>query len=187
MSTSRCLSPRWSQLAATWGLRRTRAKMLAKVLATNRRRAGLVLALVLAVPAPRALSDPGKPSSPSATQDSATVHELMRIEARLALHRARQRLHDVAEGDMSMPMADSSGVVPRLLAIYGVGEGLRAQVKHGDRMLVYRRGRTLPVGLTDTPGVPVFRLVSLSNTCVELDREGVGLTLCLSPSPLSGG
>ncbi|TAM90671.1 MAG: hypothetical protein EPN41_01085 [Candidimonas sp.] len=138
------------------------------------------------MPAPLALSAPQKPLPPLAAQDGATVRELVRVETQLALHRARQRLRDVAGGETSTPTAASFGVEPRLLAIFGVGGKLLAQVKQGERLFVYRRGRALPIGMRDTPEAPVFRLVGLSNTCVELDREGISLTLCLNPSSLSG-
>lgn len=152
----------------------------------SRLAAGMLLApVVMVMPLRFAHPAPAEPRDPEG--DVMSVRELMRLETGLALRQARQQAR-VAEGrgGEAIPVA-SSGADLELLAIYGVGSKLLAQVRHGGRTLVYLRGNVLPVGAKDAPGAPVFRLLGLSGSCIELGREEVSHTLCLSPSFLRGG
>jgi hypothetical protein len=133
---------------------------------------------MLAMPALLALSARVARATPEG--DAMSVRELMRLETQLALRQARQRTR-AAEGKGGRAVeAGVPGPDLELLAIYGVGSRLLAQVRHGGLTLVYMRGSALPVGFKGTPEQPVFRLTGLSGTCVELTRESVSRTLCLN-------
>lgn len=115
-----------------------------------------------------------------------SVRELMRLETQFALRQARQRMRATGRDAGAEVEAGALDTDLELLAIYGVGSRLLAQVRHGGLTLVYMRGTALPVGFKGTPEKPVFRLTGLSGTCVELARESVSRTLCLSRVSPSG-
>ncbi|HEU0230572.1 MAG TPA: hypothetical protein VFR20_08365 [Burkholderiaceae bacterium] len=114
------------------------------------------------------------------------VRELMRLETRLALRQARQRAQAAETHGTPTSAATSSDLDLELQAIYGVGNKLLAQVRHNERTLIYLRGSALPVGVKDAAGNQAFRLVGLSGTCVQLAREAVSHTLCLTGSGSAG-
>jgi hypothetical protein len=67
---------------------------------------------------------------------------------------------------------------PELLAIYGVGKRLLAEIRADGRSLVYMNGKSGPLG-RDT-SQDMYLLKGISGRCVRLEREGNGLTLCLN-------
>lgn len=150
----------------------------------NRRGACVTIAAALALQTLPAWSATPVQANPEG--DGMSVRELMRLETRLALRQARQRAQAAEAHGAPTSATASSDLDLELQAIYGVGGKLLAQVRHNGRTLVYLRGSPLPVGVKDTVGNPVFRLVGLSGTCVELAREAVSHTLCLT-GPGSAG
>src|SRR3546814_69516 len=117
-----------------------------------------------------------------------SVRELMRLDTVLALRLAKDRLreHQKTRSVGAVPQVAAQSGDPRLLAIYGVGRKLLARVRYGERTFMYMHGRTLPVGVKNAQGNPVFRLRGISSSCVELERAGTSRTLCLHPSLWSG-
>lgn len=115
-----------------------------------------------------------------------SVRELMHLDTALALEKARARLRQQRTGQ---GLAEASnqiahGGAMKLLAIYGVGKKLLAEVMIGERTHVYMRGQAWAVGMKADPSS--YRLRGISGSCVHLEREGKGHTLCLHPG-LWGG
>lgn len=114
-----------------------------------------------------------------------SVRELMRLETEIALERARGRArnHSYPDSVAGRPEQGRDGL--KLVAIYGVGSKLLAQVLVGSRPQVYLHGQALPVGAK--PGAQVYRLRGITGSCVQLERQGEAHTLCLHPSLWAGG
>jgi len=108
------------------------------------------------------------------------VRELMRLDTALAIEQAKARLRQHKSGQAiadNSPMAQSGSL--KLVAIYGVGKKLLAEVVIGQRKHVYMRGRSWAVGVKG--GASDYRLLGISGSCVQLERDGEGHTLCLHP------
>ncbi len=109
-----------------------------------------------------------------------SVRELMRLDTALALEQARARLRQQKSGHA---MADNSSIAHsgplKLVAIYGVGKKLLAEVVVGHRRHVYMRGQAWAVGMKDSPSA--YRLRGISASCVHLERNDEQHTLCLHP------
>lgn len=121
-----------------------------------------------------------------AQDDSASlqmsVRELMRLDTDLALKQQRKRLHKESPGDQADPARAglaSSGAL-KLVAIYGVGRKLLAEVMVGARSHVYLRGQALAVGAKAGPSEYLLR--GISGSCVHLERQQEAHTLCLHPN-----
>ncbi len=111
-----------------------------------------------------------------------SVRELMRLDTALALEHAKK----------SLGMQDSSGSGTRasnrmthsgslnLVAIYGVGKKLLAEITVGTQPYVYMRGQALPVGVKADPSAYLLR--GISGSCVHLERKDEAHTLCLHPT-----
>lgn len=115
-------------------------------------------------------------------QDLTTLHELMQLESRqlLAASRARAR-QQPAPGQseqtpsLTVPVDDEV----RLMAVYGVGQAMFAQLQIAGQAWVFMRGRPWPIG-HDAP-VGDYRLHALSARCAVL-RQGETLSRhCLYP------
>lgn len=111
-----------------------------------------------------------------------SVRELMHLDTRLALARLKDRLneHGSPSSDSHAALSRQDGG-PRLVAIYGVGKRLLAEVVVGTQTQVYMRGQALPVGAK--AGASAYRLAGLSGSCVQLERQDESHTLCLHPGP----
>lgn len=113
-----------------------------------------------------------------------SVRELMRLDTALALEQARSRLHrqgaEHGRPETRSLLAQSGAL--RLLAIYGVGKKLLAEVMIDERTHVYMRGQAWAVGVKAGPSA--YRLLGISGSCVHLERAGEEHTLCLHPVPL---
>lgn len=118
------------------------------------------------------------------------VSELMEIEAAYAIERATYALETSggmmgaasrpAEARTRHDAADADGLT--LVAIYGVGKKLAAQVMDGTTQYLYRHGQAYPVGMpTDAPDANVYQLRGISGSCVVLARDQQAHTLCLHP------
>lgn len=114
-------------------------------------------------------------------QEQVSVRELMLLDTQRALKNARnstsenpllnQRVNRV-ERSMSTEL--------QLVAIYGVGTQLMAEVVSDQNVYLYRHGQALPVGVA--PGDDVYMLSTISVSCVELSRSDSSHRLCLHPS-----
>lgn len=110
-----------------------------------------------------------------------SVRELMYLDTALALEHTKARLRQQRVGQ---DIAENAGQIAqsgalKLLAIYGVGKKLLAEVRIGERTHIYMRGQAWAVGMKASPSS--YRLQGISGSCVHLKREEEGHTLCLHP------
>lgn len=115
-------------------------------------------------------------------RDQISVRELMRLDTALALSQTKDKLHSRHK---ATPAADSQGMPAqsgslRLVAIYGVGNKLLAEVHIGSKPHVYVRGKALPVGVSASPAA--FQLRGITGSCIQLERRDEAHTLCLHPA-----
>lgn len=68
-------------------------------------------------------------------------------------------------------------LAPRLVALYGVGQTLMAEVQVGSRAYLYVRGQAYPAGHTGDPGV--YQLRGMNGACIQLERGEDRHSLCL--------
>ncbi len=104
-----------------------------------------------------------------------SVRELLRRDLQEALRPAPAR-GGVPAARASQP-ADASAAQPRLVAMYGVGRRLMAEVQVGGRAFLYVRGQALPVGHAGDSAV--YRLREMNGACVRLERGAQRHALCL--------
>lgn len=112
--------------------------------------------------------------------EQVSVRELMRLDTARALEDARS----AQRKDNSLaPSADQANRYTRsgslkLVAIYGVGTKLLAEVLVGQQPHMYVRGRALPIGFKggDTSA---YMLRGISGSCVQLERKLESHILCL--------
>lgn len=110
--------------------------------------------------------------------ETLSVRELMQQDLRRALDEA-------ARPDLTGPGGGSrpaSGPVrpllaPRLVALYGVGRALMAEVQVGRDSYLYVRGQAYPAGHTGDPSV--YQLRGMNGACVQLERGDDRHSLCL--------
>jgi hypothetical protein len=114
-----------------------------------------------------------------------SVRELMQLETREALELARGRARNHRYPDSAPAGAGPGREGLKLVAIYGVGKKLLAEVRVGSRPQVYLRGQALPLGAK--ADAQVYRLHGITGSCVHLERRGEAHTLCLHPSQWAGG
>jgi hypothetical protein len=124
------------------------------------------------------------PSGDDPALDQMSVRELMRLDTALALQQSRTKLQ---KGDSSSQAARRGGAIAHsgaleLVAIYGVGKKLLAEVVIGTQPHVYMRGKALPVGASASASAYLLR--GISGSCVHLERQDEAHTLCL---PMSVG
>lgn len=115
-----------------------------------------------------------------------SVRELMRLDTALALAQSKDRLRAKGPGEAGGlsgaplgggPMLEGEGL--KLIAIYGVGKKLLAEVMIGPQAHVYVRGQALAVGAKAGPSAYLLR--GISGSCVQLERQDKAQTLCLHP------
>lgn len=68
-------------------------------------------------------------------------------------------------------------LAPRLVALYGVGQTLMAEVQVGSRAYLYVRGQAYPAGHAGDLGV--YQLRGMNGACVQLERGEDRHSLCL--------
>jgi len=130
---------------------------------------------------------PAAPEAPDPWAEGDTVRDLLRADARAArasrsLRRANDWLATTPQAGDSPVRGRSPDAVDRLdvLAIYGVGKALHADVSVNGRLVRYRAGRAMPVaGGGAVPGES-YALVAIDGPCVRLRRAGEPRTACLS-------
>jgi hypothetical protein len=125
---------------------------------------------------------PQNSQSDDLAQDQISVRELMRLDTALALSQTKDKLHS---RNRTTPAVDSRGLPAhggglRLVAIYGVGKKLLAEVHIGSKPHVYVRGKALPVGVSADPSA--FHLRGITGSCIQLERKDEAHTLCLHPA-----
>lgn len=124
--------------------------------------------------------------------ESDTVLDLLRADARAAL--AGKRLEH-AQDWLATPRAvmPATTVPPgvnagqagnardqlEVLAIYGVGRSLHADIVINGELWRYRQGRHWPLGIADAMGEPRYSLVSIEQPCVRLRWQEALRTACL--------
>lgn len=129
-------------------------------------------AVCLAGPASALASDAPPVPDPEAWE-VASVRELMQRDIELSLERTRQRAGSAEPG----PDAVHGRMVPRLVAMYGVGPTLMAEVLVGPQAFLYMRGQALPVG--HAADSAVYQLRGMNGSCVQLQKAQVSHSLCL--------
>jgi len=133
------------------------------------------LALCLACLAAGAMAPRSHAASlpdPAGSWEVQSVRELMQQDLREALQEpARRGAGDGASGAVRPVLA------PRLVALYGVGKALMAEVQVGRQAYLYVRGQAFPAGHAGDPGV--YRLRGMNGACVQLERGEDRHSLCL--------
>lgn len=89
----------------------------------------------------------------------------------------RQALRGYSEKNPVNSQSVKSILAPRLVALYGVGKALMAEVQVGNQAYLYIRGQTYPAGhLGDKR---VYQLKAMNGACVQLEKEQDRHSLCL--------
>ncbi|WP_066454494.1 hypothetical protein [Castellaniella caeni] len=103
-----------------------------------------------------------------------SIHELMQQDLNDAHRRAAapERAAGSAVG-----LAAQGLLAPRLVALYGVGQALMAEVQVGQRAYLYVRGQAYPAGHAGDRGV--YQLRGMNGACVQLERGDDRHSLCL--------
>jgi len=125
-------------------------------------------------PPDAARADPA-PEDPQVRWETQSVRELMRQDLRDALRVP-------SGGSAGRPGAGRGMDVrpvlePRLVALYGVGRALMAEVQVGHRAYLYVRGQAWPAGHAGDRGV--YQLRGMNGACVQLERGEDRHSLCL--------
>lgn len=102
-----------------------------------------------------------------------SVRELMQLDIERSLEQARER------NNASVGMVDTSGgrLVPRLVAMYGVGRNLMAEVLVGPQAYLYMRGQAYPIGYVNDQAV--YQLRGMNGSCIQLQKAQSSHSLCL--------
>lgn len=136
------------------------------------------------------------PLADSLWPESDTVLDLLRADARAAaagkrLERAQDWL--AAPRALVPPLASSETIAPAVrrepsgdardrldvVAIYGVGQSLYADIAINGELWRYRQGRRWPQGIDDATGEPRYSLVRIEQPCVRLSWQQAQRTTCL--------
>jgi hypothetical protein len=123
--------------------------------------------------------------------ESDTVLDLLRADAQAAaggkrLERAQDWLampaslppHQAAPLARAEPAGDARDQL-EVLAIYGVGQSLHADIAINGELWRYRQGRRWPQGIDDAAGEPRYSLVRIEQPCVRLRWQEAQRTACL--------
>lgn len=103
-----------------------------------------------------------------------SVRELMQLDIERALDQARQ--HANSPGGI---VVDATGgrLEPRLVAMYGVGRSLMAEVLVGTQAYLYVRGQAHPLGYANDQAV--YQLRGMNGSCIQLHKAQNSHSLCL--------
>ena len=113
------------------------------------------------------------PDDPDIRWETQSVRELMQQDLRAALQAAPE-----GAASRSAPGAGVRPVLePRLVALYGVGQALMAEVQVGRQAYLYVRGQAWPAGHVGDRGV--YQLRGMNGACVQLERGEDRHSLCL--------
>ncbi|MBV6271584.1 hypothetical protein KVP09_01445 [Alcaligenaceae bacterium CGII-47] len=102
-----------------------------------------------------------------------SVRELMQRDIERSLNQARRQM------DQPSVVVDSpvGRQLPRLVAMYGVGRSLIAEVLVGSRAFLYMRGQVHPVGYVNDQ--EVYQLRGMNGSCIVLQKAQHSHSLCL--------
>lgn len=125
----------------------------------------------------RTPTDGGADALSAEQWESETVHELMQRDSRQALQ-ARPGHSVNGSGSAAGVVGGAPPLLaPRLVALYGVGQALMAEVQVGRQAYLYVRGQAYPAGHAGDRGV--YQLRGMNGACVQLERGDDRHSLCL--------
>src|SRR5690606_15039064 len=107
---------------------------------------------------------PHVPDDSETRWETQSVRELMQQDLRAAL----QTAPDGASGALASGTGVRPVLAPRLVALYGVGQALMAEVQVGHQAYLYVRGQAWPAGHTGDRGV--YQLRGMNGACIQLER-----------------
>lgn len=125
--------------------------------------------------APPRMAPASVPEDPQAQWETQSVRELMQQDLREALRTAPESA--VSRSGMASEAGVRPVLAPRLVALYGVGQALMAEVQVGRRAYLYVRGQAWPAGHVGDRGV--YQLRGMNGACVQLERGEDRHSLCL--------
>jgi hypothetical protein len=142
-----------------------------------------------------AIEQAGPHPAESSWPESDTVLDLLHADAQAA---AGSRRLERAQDWLAMPAGMAPPHVPPhavpgsraepagdardrldVMAIYGVGQSLHADVAINGELWRYRQGRLWPQGIDDAAGEPRYSLVRIDQPCVRLRWQEAQRTACL--------
>lgn len=137
---------------------------------------------------PQSNKDPASsPFQQALGKDQMLVRELMRLDAEMALSRLQKGF---SNGSQETPQAVPTDQIqgrsrsdPRLVAIYGVGQQLLAEVSWEGQSYVFLKGKAAPVGRN---AAVTLRLKSLNSRCATLQEKDQRFELCLNTTDQGG-
>ncbi|HWK59826.1 MAG TPA: hypothetical protein VNT00_00270 [Eoetvoesiella sp.] len=141
------------------------------------------LACALAAPAAAQPTAVGAADADELAADQISVRELIRLETALALSQAQKKLQGASRPGDAGQRTSGQSAAPRLVAIYGVGKKLAAEVRIGADTHLYMNGHPLPVGQRKA-GKSAYTLRAMDSACVRLERESRETQLCLAGQPI---
>lgn len=111
-----------------------------------------------------------------------TVGEMLDMEAAAALAAEQERLHPQQTSAVIVPALQPNSAIPvldteaepRLAAIYGVGERLRADVIIDSVRYTYAHGEAAPIAPRKSARTASHRLVRIEGSCVVLRPTTTG-------------
>lgn len=107
--------------------------------------------------------------------ETRSVRQLMQQDLQDALGDAAKSAQGRSD---ARPMASVQAVLaPRLVALYGVGGVLMAEIQVGQQAYLYVRGQPFPAGYAGDAGV--YQLRGMNGACVQLERGEDRHSLCL--------
>lgn len=110
--------------------------------------------------------------------ETLSVRELMQQDLRQALDdAARSSPSGPGGGPRPAPAPARPLLAPRLVALYGVGRALMAEVQVGRDSYLYVRGQAYPAGHAGDQ--TVYQLRGMNGACVQLERGEDRHSLCL--------
>ncbi|MFT0532476.1 hypothetical protein ACMHYJ_06515 [Castellaniella hirudinis] len=136
----------------------------------------LSLCLAVALSGPGAARAQAPDESAAEHWESQSIRQLMQQDLQHALDAAAQPAR--GPGDAARAGAPARPILaPRLVALYGVGAMLMAEVQVGQQAYLYVRGQAFPAGHAGDPGV--YQLRGINGACVQLERGEDRHSLCL--------
>jgi hypothetical protein len=113
-------------------------------------------------------------STPEESWETQSVRELLQQDLQEAL---RTSIQDPGVATPGIKPSVRPVMAPRLVALYGVGRALMAEVQVGQRAYLYVRGQPFPAGHTGDSGV--YQLRGMNGACIQLERGEDRHSLCL--------
>lgn len=89
----------------------------------------------------------------------------------------REALRNSQDKNNSLSVTPQSILAPKLVALYGVGKALVAEIHVGNKAYLYVRGQTYPAGYLNDKRV--YQLKAMNGACVQLEKGQDRHSLCL--------